>query len=373
MLLRYRFVFFSFFIFQAEYERQRGKAKKPASVAWEVRKSSPAVKTGRAMTTDPLNSSWRTDSDSRTLDETLNESFANLSHALRHDGPPLDDRPAAGTPGPRRVNSDVSLTRCSSVSVEVTSSPNDRAAVGAASAAPSRASADADDDGGLWLGVDLPGTTISSPAAPSRDGVAGRSPGEGLLMHQKLSSPSRKKPLEVSLKLAEEKQQKAEQAREKFQSERATRLRESNTVKLQEVRRRRRKVTHADIDERIQRANSLRESVIEQRRRKAQEEEQKVNEVAFIQKLEGMNKKMEVMERQQDRESSKSARLSQMEVQRLRRVEERAAHDSAVLARRLELETQRQARLKEIVERRQVRHRFALLWAWVVLIFHTVV
>ena len=201
-----------------------------------------------------------------------------------------------------------------------------------------------DDDGGLWTNVD---TRENTPLA--------RSPGEGLLLHQKLSSPSRKKPLELSLKLAEEKQRNAERTRERLQSERALRLRASNTVKVEEVRGRRRgKLTQADIEQRLQRANDLRESVIEQRRRKAQEEEQKVNEVAFIQKLDTLNKKMEVLERQQDRDLSNSQRLSLMEEERRRKAEEKAAHDSAVLQRRMELECQRQARFNEIELRRRV-------------------
>jgi hypothetical protein len=119
--------------------------------------------------------------------------------------------------------------------------------------------------------------------------------------------------------------------------------------------RQRDRLTQAAIEARLARASSLRESQIEERRRRAHEEDEKVSEVAFIQKMGRLNRRAEVLERTMGRAEGSAARLLDLDTQRRQRVLERAARDEAVLARRMVLEEQRVARLREVETRRRVR------------------
>ncbi len=104
----------------------------------------------------------------------------------------------------------------------------------------------------------------------------------------------------------------------------------------------------------MERATHLRESQIELRRRRAADEDTKVSEIALIHKLGAMNKRIEVMERQQGRTEGSAARLSDLEAARRKRAQDKAVRDDAVLARRMSLETQRMA---QIESRRKVLRR----------------
>ncbi|XP_014401736.1 PREDICTED: S phase cyclin A-associated protein in the endoplasmic reticulum [Myotis brandtii] len=138
-----------------------------------------------------------------------------------------------------------------------------------------------------------------------------RPPGHGIHMHEKLSSPSRKRTIAESKKKHEEKQMKAQQLREK--------LREEKTLKLQ-------KLLERSLFFKI-----------------------KVNEIAFINTLEAQNKRHDVLSKLKEYEQ----RLNELQEERQRRQEEKQARDEAVQERKRALEAERQARVEELLMKRK--------------------
>uniref|UniRef100_U3K828 S-phase cyclin A associated protein in the ER n=1 Tax=Ficedula albicollis TaxID=59894 RepID=U3K828_FICAL len=131
-----------------------------------------------------------------------------------------------------------------------------------------------------------------------------RPPGHGIHMHEKLSSPSRKRTIAESKKKHEEKQMKAQQLREK--------LREEKTLKLQKLM-------------------------------------ERVNEIAFINTLEAQNKRHDVLNKLKEYEQ----RLNELQEERQRRQEEKQARDEAVQERKRAREAERQARVEELLMKRK--------------------
>ncbi|XP_035251605.1 S phase cyclin A-associated protein in the endoplasmic reticulum isoform X3 [Anguilla anguilla] len=178
-----------------------------------------------------------------------------------------------------------------------------------------------------------------------------RPPGHGIHMHEKLSSPSRKRTIAESKKKHEEKQLKAQQLREK--------LREEKTHKLQKLLEREKEVhkwkeelldqRRRMMEERLLHAEFKRELQLQAIVKKAQEEEAKVNEIAFINTLEAQNKRHDVLAKLNEYEQ----RLNELQEERQRRQEEKQARDEAVQERKRALEAERQARVEELRVRRR--------------------
>ncbi|KAJ8252494.1 hypothetical protein COCON_G00218060 [Conger conger] len=178
-----------------------------------------------------------------------------------------------------------------------------------------------------------------------------RPPGHGIHMHEKLSSPSRKRTIAESKKKHEEKQLKAQQLREK--------LREEKTHKLQKLLEREKEVhkwkeelldqRRRMMEERLLHAEFKRELQLQAIVKKAQEEEAKVNEIAFINTLEAQNKRHDVLAKLNEYEQ----RLNELQEERQRRQEEKQARDEAVQERKRALEAERQARVEELRARRR--------------------
>nr|XP_055047815.1 S phase cyclin A-associated protein in the endoplasmic reticulum isoform X2 [Misgurnus anguillicaudatus] len=178
-----------------------------------------------------------------------------------------------------------------------------------------------------------------------------RPPGHGIHMHEKLSSPSRKRTIAESKKKHEEKQLKAQQLRDK--------LREEKTHKLQKLMEREKEVRkwkeelldqrRKMMDEKLLHAEFKRELQLQAIVKKAQEEEAKVNEIAFINTLEAQNKRHDVLAKLNEYEQ----RLNELQEERQRRQEEKQARDEAVQERKRALEAERQARVEELLMRRR--------------------
>ncbi|XP_048112173.1 S phase cyclin A-associated protein in the endoplasmic reticulum isoform X5 [Alosa alosa] len=178
-----------------------------------------------------------------------------------------------------------------------------------------------------------------------------RPPGHGIHMHEKLSSPSRKRTIAESKKKHEEKQLKAQQLRDK--------LREEKTHKLQKLLEREKEVRkwkeelldqrRKMMEEKLLHAEFKRELQLQAIVKKAQEEEAKVNEIAFINTLEAQNKRHDVLAKLNEYEQ----RLNELQEERQRRQEEKQARDEAVQERKRALEAERQARLEELLVRRR--------------------
>ncbi|XP_053320533.1 S phase cyclin A-associated protein in the endoplasmic reticulum isoform X2 [Spea bombifrons] len=178
-----------------------------------------------------------------------------------------------------------------------------------------------------------------------------RPPGHGIHMHEKLSSPSRKRTIAESKKKHEEKQLKAQQLREKLREEKAFKVqklleREKEVRKWkEELLEQRRKM----MDEKLLHAEFKREVQLQAIVKKAQEEEAKVNEIAFINTLEAQNKRHDVLAKLKEYEQ----RLNELQEERQRRQEEKQARDEAVQERKRVLEAERQARVEELLMKRK--------------------
>ncbi|XP_076863544.1 S phase cyclin A-associated protein in the endoplasmic reticulum isoform X3 [Brachyhypopomus gauderio] len=178
-----------------------------------------------------------------------------------------------------------------------------------------------------------------------------RPPGHGIHMHEKLSSPSRKRTIAESKKKHEEKQLKAQQLRDK--------LREEKTNKLQKLLEREKEVRkwkeelldqrRRMMEEKLVHAEFKRELQLQAIVKKAQEEEAKVNEIAFINTLEAQNKRHDVLAKLNEYEQ----RLTELQEERQRRQEEKQARDEAVQERKRVLEAERQARVEELLMKRR--------------------
>ncbi|XP_034968064.2 S phase cyclin A-associated protein in the endoplasmic reticulum isoform X3 [Zootoca vivipara] len=178
-----------------------------------------------------------------------------------------------------------------------------------------------------------------------------RPPGHGIHMHEKLSSPSRKRTIAESKKKHEEKQMKAQQLREK--------LREEKSLKLQKLMEREKDVRkwkeelldqrRRMMEEKLLHAEFKREVQLQAIVKKAQEEEAKVNEIAFINTLEAQNKRHDVLSKLKEYEQ----RLNELQEERQRRQEEKQARDEAVQERKRALEAERQARVEELLTKRK--------------------
>ncbi|XP_024906080.1 LOW QUALITY PROTEIN: S phase cyclin A-associated protein in the endoplasmic reticulum [Pteropus alecto] len=180
-----------------------------------------------------------------------------------------------------------------------------------------------------------------------------RPPGHGIHMHEKLSSPSRKRTIAESKKKHEEKQMKAQQLREK--------LREEKTLKLQKLLEREKDVRkwkeelldqrRRMMEEKLLHAEFKREVQLQAIVKKAQEEEAKVNEIAFINTLEAQNKRHDVLSKLKEYEQ----RLNELQEEFFleRRQEEKQARDEAVQERKRALEAERQARVEELLMKRK--------------------
>ncbi|XP_010191581.1 PREDICTED: S phase cyclin A-associated protein in the endoplasmic reticulum, partial [Mesitornis unicolor] len=163
-----------------------------------------------------------------------------------------------------------------------------------------------------------------------------RPPGHGIHMHEKLSSPSRKRTIAESKKKHEEKQMKAQQLREK--------LREEKSLKLQKLMEREKDVRkwkeelldqrRRMMEEKLLHAEFKREVQLQAIVKKAQEEEAKVNEIAFINTLEAQNKRHDVLNKLKEYEQ----RLNELQEER---------------ERKRALEAERQARVEELLMKRK--------------------
>lgn len=169
-------------------------------------------------------------------------------------------------------------------------------------------------------------------------------------IQEKLGSPSRdRNPLE-SIKRLEERQAKAQETRERLLVEKVQRSKEK-TKKVEEIKAWQEEQTQQKLESlstRLQKAEELREQHITKIKRIAHDEDLKVDEILFINKIEAANKRLDVMSREKDVE----ARLLDMQEERKnKKKEENAAKEAAAEERKRQLEAEHQARVQQIMEK----------------------
>nr|CAB3265885.1 S phase cyclin A-associated protein in the endoplasmic reticulum [Phallusia mammillata] len=182
-----------------------------------------------------------------------------------------------------------------------------------------------------------------------------REPGRAVQMHEKLSSPSRKRTPAESKRKLEEKHRKAEARRLQMQEEKTHRIHEL-TEKVQEVVswkndliQRQKLLLQSYHDEKLARAEEMRAMQLLNIKKKAQAEDTKVNEIAFINELQEQNKRHEVLMRIGEHE----ARMQEIEMERSKQMEMKNAKEEIFKERRRALEKERQERIEELKVKRK--------------------
>ncbi|XP_054744523.1 calponin homology domain-containing protein DDB_G0272472 [Anastrepha obliqua] len=177
-----------------------------------------------------------------------------------------------------------------------------------------------------------------------------RHPGRAQELHQKLSSPSRRRSLHETLKKYQAKHARAQQKREQVQKEKTIKIQQL-LARVEDVKAAKRQLIEdkrLKMEDKMQRAAENREQYLRQIVEKAHDEDKKLKEINFIKNIEAQNKRLDLLESSKDAEG----RLQDLEQERQKRLEEKAAREAAVERRRQELEKERQRKLEKMNETR---------------------
>jgi len=176
-----------------------------------------------------------------------------------------------------------------------------------------------------------------------------------LRLHEKLSSPSRVRPLSETLREAAERQARAVTRRQVLQDEKARKLREL-TQRVNEVRQWKEELIKArktTIEMKMSRAEEKRQYLLLLKAKKAGDEDLKGQEIAFIKCLQQENRRQTLKERYQKEEQFKQY----LEEERVKKHDEHKQRELAAENRRKELEAIRQTRLNEMQEKWKTKEK----------------
>ncbi|CAF1249522.1 unnamed protein product [Rotaria sp. Silwood1] len=174
-------------------------------------------------------------------------------------------------------------------------------------------------------------------------------------LYEKLSTPSRIRPLSETLREAAERQARALRKRQTLRDEKARKLREL-TQRVNEVRQWKEELIKArktTIEIKMQRAEEKRQYLLLLKAKKAGDEDLKGQEIAFIKCLQQENRRQTLKERYQKEEQYKQY----LEEERVRKHDEHKQKELAAENRRKELEAIRQTRLNEMQEKWKTKER----------------
>lgn len=197
-----------------------------------------------------------------------------------------------------------------------------------------------------------------------------KTPGRALQLNEKFLSPSRKRSEKDTLKKQEEKQAKAQEAREKLLEQKAGKFKgivkkvlieflslftvEFFLFQVEEIKAQKEEQQNKlkeSMEKRLQRADEKRQEQINKIVRKAHDEDAKVNEILFINSMEADSKKFEISRKEKGNE----LRLQDLQEERQRKLEEKASKEAAFEKRRQALESEKQARIEKLKEQRKIK------------------
>ncbi|KAM3957237.1 LOW QUALITY PROTEIN: short spindle 3 [Aphomia sociella] len=186
------------------------------------------------------------------------------------------------------------------------------------------------------------------------EALVARDPGRAQQLHAKLSQGiKRRGSFQDALRRLQAKQARAERQRQEYQTERARKIHQL-LARVEEVKIAKNQLIEEKrlrMERRLQKATENRDQRLKDIVRKAHDEEEKLREIAFIKQLEAENRRHEFLEQCR----THTTRLRRMRRDRLIKLEQKAAREAAVGARRQELEAARLRRVQALVERRLQR------------------
>nr|XP_049706133.1 S phase cyclin A-associated protein in the endoplasmic reticulum [Helicoverpa armigera] len=186
------------------------------------------------------------------------------------------------------------------------------------------------------------------------EALVARDPGRAQQLHAKLSQGiKRRGSLQDALRRLQLKQARAERQRIEYQTERARKIHQL-LARVEEVKVAKNQLIDEKrlrMERRLQKAAENRDQHLKDIVRKAHDEEEKLREIAFIKQLEAENRRHEFLEQCR----THTTRLRQMRRDRLSKLEQKAAREAAVGARRQALEAARKLHVETLLEKRKER------------------